>query len=42
MLNGKAIALRVCKADTVHDLNDKIQDREGLPPEQMRITFAGK
>ena len=41
-LNGKTMALRVCKTDTIHDVKDKIQDREGFPLEQLRITFAGK
>ncbi|CAD5208948.1 unnamed protein product [Bursaphelenchus xylophilus] len=41
-LTGKEVELDIEPSDKVERIKEKVEEKEGIPPPQQRLIFAGK
>ena len=41
-MNGRTVVVNVDKDDDINVLKQKLNDEEGIPPQEQRLVFGGK
>eukprot|EP00041_Stephanoeca_diplocostata_P039764 m.1637731 g.1637731 ORF g.1637731 m.1637731 type:complete len:79 (-) comp26123_c0_seq1:104-340(-) len=41
-LTGKEIEIDIEPSDTVRRIKERVEEKQGIPPEQQRLIFGGK